>query len=194
MFGLLAGYALIFFSFGVGGFDVLPDFLGYFLVFRCLDRLCYKSDSFRRARPLALGMTAVALLSALLPLFIKGSLANIVKTAAVVLSLGFFYLIVKGIEEIEKVESMDLRSQKLKKAWIVFSLSQLICTFIPVGESTGIKLILTLGAVGSVVFALVILVYLYMAKVTYDYVEAPIEEKAKHQKKLSRKKRKQAKK
>ena len=194
MFGLFIGCGLIVFSFEIGGFDMLPDFIGYFLVFRCLDRLCYKSDSFRRAIPLALAMSCITLAVSVLPFFLQGSIADVFKRAAVVLSLAFFFLIVKGIEEIEKTDSTDLKSRKLKISWAIFTLSQLICTFMPVRADTLSKLIITLGAVGAVISSLAILVSLYMAKVAYEYGEAPEEEKAKRQKKPSYKKRKQAKK
>lgn len=51
---LLWGFVLAFFNFRISGFSIIPDFVGFILIYNGLDKLAQQHDLFKKARPFAL--------------------------------------------------------------------------------------------------------------------------------------------
>ena len=54
------GWLLVFLNFTINGFDILPDFIGYLLIFAGVNKLAEKSPYFGEARIFALVMCMVS--------------------------------------------------------------------------------------------------------------------------------------
>jgi hypothetical protein len=53
---------LFMFDFRIQGFDILPDIVGYFLIYSGLERLILKNEHFREARKYALPLAVISIL------------------------------------------------------------------------------------------------------------------------------------
>ena len=47
------GFIVIFLDFRIGGFDIIPDFVGFIMIFQALSELELKNDIFSKARNFA---------------------------------------------------------------------------------------------------------------------------------------------
>lgn len=127
---ILIGFLLMFFDLNINGFDLLPDFLGYVLIFIGLGKLAKHSENFAKARPWALGMAIVEVVFAAVPLglhFGPGLLLMLV-------SLYITYLITCGVADLEQLIGRDMSSAKLLRVWkiqAIFIIGTLLLTGIP---------------------------------------------------------------
>lgn len=166
---IFIGYILVFFNIGINGFDLLPDFIGYALIFVGLGRLATESENFAKARPWALGMSLWCVVAVLLSSFvIWGYAADLLWAVAVnFVMLYIQYLTVCGISDLEKLVGRDLGSQSLLQMWKVIALScmtALVLMYIPNYFSVLLgALLIVVMFVAQIFF----LVYFYKAKGLY---------------------------
>lgn len=128
---ILAGYAVIILEFTVGGFDILADFVGYFLLNAGMKKYP-EAVSFTKARPWVTAMTLISFI----PLVGANYLPDVVilplNLIGAILFLFIAYLTAKGVEELEQDRNGYLKSDKLKGAWrlmLIFTASAQVCAF-----------------------------------------------------------------
>lgn len=139
---LLIGMALIFLDVkvGIGPFtvDLLPDFVGYYLMLPGLENLGRQSGSFRKLRPLAQAMIAVSAV-----LFVMEATAETLRSHVWIFCLGIGVLavelvlarrVVAGVREMERIQNRDLEGEKLRNFWLYMAVIRVItyaCGWLP---------------------------------------------------------------
>lgn len=108
--------------------ELLPDFIGYFLIFRGLGILNGESEEFGKAKPWTIGMIAFSATIYVLDLFgaasSMGVFAYIVSLTATVIFLYILHIIIKGMLDIETKRSCNLNAEQLKNVWLTNSIVQ----------------------------------------------------------------------
>ncbi len=120
-------------KFGTASIDLIPDFIGYILMFNGLDELLTESPRFSKARSLAIGMSIYSAVVFVLDMFsgygeIMGYAAILLGAIATAVSLFISYNIICGLADIERTRNADLKSKQLKTAWTVFAVAQ-VCSY-----------------------------------------------------------------
>lgn len=149
MKNLFIGLVLVFLDVNIGlgehTFDVLPDFVGYFLMLRNLEVLSDHSDWFRKARPLALAMavyTAVLYAVDALAVTVHGQfLSFCLGILELIASLLIGYWTVSGVRDLERRQNRDLEGDKLHSFWLYMTVIQVItygCGWIPLVGAMGV--------------------------------------------------------
>ena len=139
---LFIGMVLVFLDVNVGLgehiFDVLPDFVGYFLMMRNLEALSDESRWFRKARPVAMGMmvySAVLYAVDALVVTIHGRFVSFcLGLLGMIASLLIGYWVVTGVGELERLQNRSLEAEKLRNFWLYTVIIQAItyaCGWIP---------------------------------------------------------------
>lgn len=97
---------LVVFNFNIGFFDILPNFVGYMLIFSALVQLEEQNPIFKRGKIPALILTAISLIELFKPKnvnLLEGRLGDasiwmlLLSSATVLISLYMYYVICKGI-------------------------------------------------------------------------------------------------
>lgn len=135
MIYIFAGWLLVLIYFRINGFDILPDFIGYGLIFAGVDRLSARSDYFHKARIFALLMCAVSF-GELLHLETVATdhgllfmvLLIAVSALRILVPLYLMYLITKGVAELEWDMGAHLGAYRLMQAWKINAIAtSLLC-------------------------------------------------------------------
>ena len=142
MNSLFKGMIFIFlsftFTFGNSKFDILPDFIGFFMIVKGLEELFNQSDNFVKIKPFAFGLGIYTLITFILDLLgitsQLGYLTYIIGIIYTVLLIYVTYTIVLGIVDIEKNLNTSLNTEKLMSNWklmIMFNVLTFITLFAP---------------------------------------------------------------
>ncbi len=161
-------FTLFDFNIKLGGssLGLLPDFVGYILIFRGLDELVEQSAQFAKAKPWALGLavyTGVMYGAALFGIvqsnvmqFVLGALAH---AAALVVT----YWIVAGVREIETARVRDLLGQRLKSLWLYHTVVSGIAYVFGAVPVVG-----TVAAVAAMITGILFLAAFYQSKKQFE--------------------------
>ena len=173
---IFIGYLLVFFHIRLNGFDILPDFIGYLLIYLGATTLYFKSDSLAKSRPISIIMTVFSFLT------VVGSIIGINYNSAVFVALNFVsvilvlyltYLVVKGIQEIEKYDNIYLLGDKTEKVFkvqvFVNIISEILTIPVSLFQSEAVAIILSLFLIAVMVVNVILLVHIFNAKKLYDY-------------------------
>lgn len=168
---LFIGMALVFLdvNFSVQGhsFDVLPDFVGYYLMLRELEQLAIHSNHFRKAHPWAKGMAIFSLV-----IYVFNALAVTIRDQFWSFCLGFAaqaiglligYWIVSGVRELERKRNWRLGGEKLFNLWLYMTVITMI-TY----ASSWIPLVGAVGVIGALVMNLCFLAAFYRTMKVYE--------------------------
>ncbi len=169
MLQILIGYVLVFFHITINGFDLLPDFIGYALIFIGLGRLAAESENFTKARPWALGMSLWCVVDILLPSFDIQSYVLWALFSCLLFGVTLYlqYLIVCGVCDLEKLVGQDLGGRRLLQVWKAAALLEttaLVLLRVPHDVSVVLGGLLVVAALVAQMF---FLVYFYKAKGLY---------------------------
>lgn len=168
---LFVGLLFVFLDVNVGIqnhiLDVLPDFVGYLLMQRGLEKLSEESRYFEKARPLALGMTVYSAVLYVMDIMAATVQARFVSfclgLAAMVCSLLMGFWTVSGVQDMEHRRGWDLEGEKLRSLWLYAAVIQCIaylCGWIP--------LVGPICAVGAAVMHICFLVAFYRSENLYE--------------------------
>ena len=125
------GFLLIFLDFSLPingvGFDLLPDAIGYLLVFLGARQMAEESEQFARMRPIALVLMIVGFVSLLLspfgPIELTPGWPVILAAATVplllMLDLCLLWLLVRGLQDMEQYYGCDFRARTIRMAVLV---------------------------------------------------------------------------
>lgn len=116
-------------TFGSSQVGLIPDFVGYILVFQGLAELDTMSPRFLNARPFALGMAVFTGLLYVMALFGVGTndiISFALGLVSTLISLYISYSTVMGIKDIEASSGRFLNAQGLHSSWTLLAILSLI--------------------------------------------------------------------
>ncbi len=147
--------------------DVLPNFVGYFLLMKGMSGLSEESDAFAKGRHWAFGMMIFSTVLFVLDLM-NLSVHGAVKTwglglVAMSATLIVLYLLVSGVEQMEQRHCWDLDSVRLRNMWMIQVVLTPIIYLLSWIPMVGMVCVLASGVV-----SLVFLVALHGSKRRYD--------------------------
>lgn len=171
MNALFIGMLLVFLDVNVGFnnhiFDILPDFVGYFLMMRGLEAMARESRWFAKARPVALVMAVYSAVlyavDALAVTVYSRFLSFCLGLLAMAASLLLGWWTVSGVREMEQLQNRDLEGEKLRSFWLYMAIIQGItyaCGWIP--------LVGTMGSIAALVMNICFLAAFYRSKNLYE--------------------------
>lgn len=121
---LFYGFLLMFLSFDLSfnghSLDVLPDFVGYFLLIRGMKEMEAESGLFRNPRPFAVGMmvySAVLWVGDLLAVTGEGWLSQILDLITMIVALYIAWMLIRAVQETEESRMAKLNSGRLFAFW-----------------------------------------------------------------------------
>lgn len=166
MRNIFVGLLFVFLDFNLdlGGARVglIPDFIGYILIYQGLGEISLLSGWFAKARPFALGMiiyTAVLYAGDLFGTWgmqQNGSpLGVILGIISVAVSLYISYCIVMGVKDLEVTQERFLDGERLHSVWkvmAVLSVGIYVLMFVPVLAFLSMIALLVVGIVFLVAF------------------------------------------
>lgn len=136
--GMIFVFLSFTFNFGNSKFDILPDFVGFFMIVKGLEELYNQSDNFIKIKPFAFGLGIYTLITFMLDLLgitsQLGYLTFIIGIVYTVLLIYVTYTIILGIIDIEKNLNKSLNTDKLMSNWklmIIFNVLTFITLFVP---------------------------------------------------------------
>lgn len=138
-YGILLSFLNFNFNIGDSKIGLIPDFLGYILMFKGVEELAMESDDFTKVKlhiKLMVGYTLFLYIMDLLG--ISGQINEIFNIMlGIIFSIVALYItynIVMGIADIEERYNYNLKSEKLYSLWkarVIFTVLAYITTFVP---------------------------------------------------------------
>lgn len=137
--GMIFVFLSFTFTFNNSKIDLLPDFIGYFMIIKGLDELYNQSENFIKIKPFVLGLGVYSLITFIINLAgITTELGYLAVIAGILYTIFLIYItykIILGIMDIEKKINKSLNTEKLMSNWklmITFNILTFITIFIPV--------------------------------------------------------------
>lgn len=123
-------FALLDFDLDIGraSIGLIPDFIGYILILNGFKEMSQHSSFFSMAIPRVQGMAVLSTVAYLIDLFGAdlGIISTLIGLAGTILSIYIAYDTVKGIQDTERIYSINLNGQALRSAWNVWK----VCTIL----------------------------------------------------------------
>ncbi len=119
---MFAGLIYVFLHIKINGIDLLPAFVGYYLIYKGMEEVS-ESGIFAGSRTLTLVsaiFSAVMWLKTLLGIYIDGLFGILLTVVGVSLQLLVTYRMAKGVQELEEQSGQLLGGAELAKAWLAF--------------------------------------------------------------------------
>lgn len=141
-------------TFGTTQVGLIPDFVGYILVFQGLAELDTMSPRFVKARPFALGMAVFTGLLYVMALFGIGTndiLSFVLGLVSTLISLYISYNIVMGVKDIEASSGRFLNAQGLYSSWTLLAILSLIVYLLIIIPILNVLCIIA-GLIAGIVF------------------------------------------
>lgn len=111
--------------------NLLPPFVGYYLLCQGTEELDGESPLFRNIRPFAVGMgvyTAILWLGDLLGVSGgSGVIGGLLGLLAVLVGLYICWALIQAVRDMEERRGADLNSAAMGRAWIVMAAAQVVC-------------------------------------------------------------------
>jgi len=159
------GFLLIFLNFNLNfnqfSINVLPDFVGYYLLLKGSDEMKRESSRFENASPFAIGMiiyTAVLWLGALLNVG-GGVLGMVLSIIAQVVHFYIAWVLVQALREMEQNHGADLYGSVLLSRWKIM-----------LGINVAIQLLRVLASVGTIRIVMTIATVLVLAALIWAFL------------------------
>lgn len=135
--------------------NLLPEFVGYLLLYLGAKELVNESERYTKVQPLLMGLTVYHAIVWLMALIGRtGSIvALLLNLIAAVVGIYATYQVVMGFQDIERAHSVDIAAEKSIFSWKVcagINVAAILLAWIPV-----LNILLLLGMVVAVIFLLV---------------------------------------
>lgn len=165
------GFFFIFLDFSLNfnqySLNILPDFVGYLLLFQGTRALAEESCNFKSVQPFTVGMavyTAILWLGALLGINSGAygqTLTWMLDLVSLVVSLYIAWVLVQGVLEIEERRTADLNGGTLYKWWKALVAIQAVARLLGLmADFANVTVLVTLAAV--LVIAAIVVIVLYL--------------------------------
>lgn len=174
MKGLFWGLILVYLNCNIGlpnggALNLLPPWIGFWLLFRGAERLAQKeSPLFEKTRvwSMVLGIYSLLMwLMTLLGVAPGGLIGWVLSMAVVVLQLYLLWLFIVAIDDVEQRRKVDLGCMRLRKGWVAMAIcSVVVCLAFQI-PAIGI-----LALVANTIALVVFLVLLYQTGTAYGLV------------------------
>lgn len=138
---IFQGLLLVLLDFRIQYFDILPDFLGYILIFRALGTLAEQHSYFSKAKPYALVLIFLSLTSIFeVPQtnLLEHSISTqelgwlLLAQGIMILDVVVLYWICQGIGELAKERSLDELREKARFRWqFYFAVTSVLLVYTP---------------------------------------------------------------
>lgn len=178
MSGLFWGFFFVFLNFNLtfNGHvvNLLPAFVGYWILVRSMDALSGESRLFGALRPFAIGMTvytAILWVGDLLAVTSSGPVSMLLGVLSTLVSLYIAWGVSRAVEDMERARSADLGAAGLSKAWIALAVGEALALLASAVTMLGLDA-LVLGILGLVVALVGIVWYLVALWRTKTHYEA----------------------
>lgn len=113
---LFWGFVLLMFDINVNGFDIIPDILGFILLYKGLSILEYKNINFEKAKRITIVMIILSIIDYILVYINPISIGLLLLFTYIILELIIVYRICMGIaEEAFKVDDYELEDKAIKR-------------------------------------------------------------------------------
>ena len=175
------GWLLVFLNFTINGFDILPDFIGYLLIFAGVNKLVEKSPYFSEARIFALVMCMVSFSDLLhletVTIESESLFMLLLMTASILMTfipVYLMYLITRGVADLEWETGVCLGADTLMRIWKINLLATLLLCAVGVLSVTllnilaGLWLIVAVVTICILVFNIAWAICFYKCKKQYD--------------------------
>ena len=109
--------------------NLLPDFVGYLLLYQAAGTLAGESGRFQKLRPFSVAMavyTGILWVGELLGVTGENWLGILLDTAALVVSLYISWNVVQAILEMEESRSADLNGRAVRRDWLVLVIAEFV--------------------------------------------------------------------
>ena len=164
------------------GINVLPDFVGYLLIWKGCGDMAAESKKLASIRPVSLilaGLTGVVFVMTLLKMTDGlGIIGTIIELSMVLGSLLVIYMIGQGVRDIEGQNDVELNGVAILNSWKLLTVAEVLAyALILIGDAESI-----LGLVASVLllatflFKVVLLVSAYFSQKMYKEWKHPEQE------------------
>ncbi len=178
MSGIFWGFFFIFLHFNLNfnghTLNLLPAFVGYWILVRSMDALSDESELFGALRPFAIGMavyTAILWVGDLLAVTSSGPVSMLLGLLSTLVSLYIAWGVSRAVEDMERARSADLGAVGLRKAWVALAIGEALALL-----ASGVAMLglgaLVLGILGLVVALVGIVWYLVALANTKKCYEA----------------------
>lgn len=175
------GWLLVFLNFTINGFDILPDFIGYLLIFAGVNKLAEKSPYFGEARIFALVMCMVSFSDLLhletVTIESESLFMLLLMTASILMTfipVYLMYLITRGVADLEWETGVCLGADTLMRIWkINLFATLLLCaagllSVVLLNILAGLWLIVAVLTICILVFNIAWAICFYKCKKQYD--------------------------
>ena len=151
---------------GSAVFEILPDFVGYFLLMKGMESLAGENEYFDRGRHWAFGLLIVSVLVYGANLMNPDAMTKVwlwaAELAAMILQLLLIRRIIRGLARMERDHGLKLGTERLRAVWLILAVLYPIChlfSWVPlVGDVCGIA---------ALVMGILFLITFYGAKTGY---------------------------
>lgn len=179
MRNIFVGLLLVFLDFnldiGITRVGLIPDFIGYILIYQGLGEISLLSGWFAKVRPFALGMsiyTALTYAGDLLGMWAQQNIwfiSVLLGLVSVGVSLYISYGIVMGVKDLEVSEGRRLEGERLYQVWrmlAIFSAITYVLMAVPMLLMV-MGVLAFIGAIGAFIVGIVFLVAFNTTKNLY---------------------------
>lgn len=161
------------------GINILPDFVGYLLIWKACNDFAKESPKMAAVRPIALiltGLTAAVYVMTLLKLTAGlGIIGNIIEIAMVLGSLLVVYMLGQGVHEIEVQNNVELNSVAILNSWKLLAIAE-VGAYAMILLGNVLSVLTLIGSVlvlASFLFKVVLLVSVYFSNKMYKEWKNP---------------------
>ena len=162
--------------------DLLPDFVGYLLIWKGCAEMSADSSKLTSARSLALVMTAVTAVIFVMGLFGLtsglGLLGTVIELVMVLGSLLMIFMLGQGICQVQEKNGVELNGQAIINSGKLLAVSEIVAyVLLLIGGTEGVlALVATVLLLASFLFKVVLLISAFMANKMYKAWKNPVEE------------------
>lgn len=123
---LFLGMIFIFINININNFDILPNFIGFFILASGVNELADQSEKFVMIKPYVLGLAIYGLIMAFFIFYGENIVSVILGIVYTVISIYSTYTIITAIMDMENKLNVNLETEKLMSSWKIMVISYVL--------------------------------------------------------------------
>ena len=167
---IFAGFLFVFLNFNFTlndtyAINLLPDFVGFILLYMGTRELLEESPRYTKAGPWLLGLTAYGIASWVINLlgFNGGWVISLLTLVAAGVTYYATWLVIKGFEDIEKNNSVEIAAAESMRSWKICAILNIVAVAL-----SWVPVLSVLLLLGMVVVTIMLLVSLNKTRKLYE--------------------------